>query len=49
MADKNKVNDSFSWTDSEIKLLLECVKDFASECIFEDKDWEGIKSKYEKI
>ncbi len=49
MADKNKVNDSFCWTDSEIELLLECAKVFASECIFEGKDCEGIKSKYEKI
>eukprot|EP00112_Aurelia_sp_Birch-Aquarium-sp1_P018810 Seg4545.3 transcript_id=Seg4545.3/GoldUCD/mRNA.D3Y31 product="hypothetical protein" protein_id=Seg4545.3/GoldUCD/D3Y31 len=41
--------DAFIWTDNEVELLLECVKVFASDCLFEGKDWEGIKSKYDKI
>ena len=32
-----------------MELLLESVKVFASSCLFEGKDWEGVKSKYEKI
>ena len=38
----------FTWTDCEVELLLESVKVFASSCLFEGKDWEGVKSKYEK-
>ncbi len=41
--------DAFIWTDNEIELLLECVNVFASDCGFEGKDLEGIKSKYDKI
>ena len=41
--------DNFNWTDSEIELLLKCVKIFASNCMYEGKDWEGIKSKYDKV
>ena len=41
--------ETFTWTDSEVELLLECVKSFAADCRFEGKDWEGIKSKYDKI
>lgn len=40
-----------SWTprtDSEIELLLESVTQYASECIHQGIDWEGVKSKYEK-
>ena len=37
------------WTCSEVELLLESVKAYASECLFGGKDWEGVKSKYEKI
>eukprot|EP00794_Sanderia_malayensis_P010319 gene10319-11390_t len=49
MDSANANKDIFTWTDSEVELLLECIKSFASNCIFEGKDWEGIKSKYEKI
>ena len=41
--------ESFNYTDSEIEPLLECVKVFASNCSYEGKDWEGIKSKYDRI
>ena len=41
--------DSFGWTDSEIELLLECIKEYSSKCRFDGIDWEGVKSKYEKI
>ena len=40
---------NFTWTDSEIELLLETVKVFASESLYNGIDWEGAKSKYEKI
>ena len=43
-----KSAETFSWTDSEIELLLEAVKVFASNCMFNDTDWESVKSKYEK-
>jgi hypothetical protein len=39
----------FTWTDSEVELLLESVKVFSTNCSFEGKDWESVKSKYEKI
>ena len=41
--------DEFVWTDNEVELLLECVKLFESDSLFEGKDWEGIKSKYDRI
>ena len=37
-----------TWTDSEIELLLEEVKAFASENIYNGIDCEGVKSKYNK-
>jgi len=37
------------WTDDEIQLLLETVRDFKSEQAYESIDWESIKTKYEKI
>lgn len=37
------------WTDSEVELLLEAVKQYASECSFNGVDWEGVRAKYEKI
>ena len=39
----------FVWTDSEVELLLETVKAYAAACMYEGKDWEGVKSKYDKI
>ena len=39
----------FEWTASEVELLLETVKTYAADCMFEGKDWEGVKSKYNKI
>ncbi|CAB4006661.1 Hypothetical predicted protein [Paramuricea clavata] len=44
-----KKAESFLWTDAEIELLLASVKVFASNCLFNGTDWEGVKSKYEKI
>ena len=47
--DKEKAKEvTFSWTDAEIELLLEAVKVFAATCLFEGKDWEGVKAKYDK-
>ena len=43
-----KSAETFSWTDPEIELLLETVKVFASNCMFNGTDWESVKSKYEK-
>ena len=40
---------TFSWTDGEIELLLECIKVYAATCGFEGLDWEGIRAKYDKI
>ena len=36
------------WTDSEVELLLETVKGYASECHYKSVDWESVKAKYEK-
>ena len=33
----------FEWTTSE------AMKTYAADCIFEGEDWEGLKSKYDKI
>ena len=41
--------ETLTWTDSKVELLLECVKSFAADCRFEGKDCERIKSKYDKI
>ena len=44
-----KSAETFSWTDPEIELLLEAVKVFASNCMFNGTDWESVNSKYDKI
>ena len=41
--------ETFTWTDSEVELLLETVKGYASECHYKGVDWESVKAKYEKI
>ena len=38
----------FQWTAAEVELLLETVKTYAADCMFEGKDWERVKSKYDK-
>lgn len=48
--DKEKAKEvTFIWTDAEIELLLEAVKVFSATCLFEGKDWEGVKAKYDKV
>ena len=48
--DKEKAKEvTFIWTDAEIELLLEAVKAFSAACLFEGKDWEGVKGKYDKV
>ena len=42
-------DETLTWTDSKVELLLECVKSFAADCRFEGKDCEEIKLKYDKI
>ena len=49
MSKTKQKEPNFTWTDSEIELLLEAVKVFASESLYNGIDWEGVKSKYEKI
>jgi hypothetical protein len=49
MSNTKQKDPNFTWTDSEIELLLEAVKLFASESLYNGIDWEGVKSKYEKI
>ena len=49
MSKTQQKEPNFTWTDSEIELLLESVKVFASESLYNGIDWEGVKSKYEKI
>ena len=39
----------FTWTNSEIEPILEAVKVFSTNCSFEGKDWESVKSKYDEI
>ena len=41
--------ETFTWTDSEVELLLETVKGYASECHYKGVDWESVEAKYEKI
>ena len=41
--------DSFGWTDAEIELLLDVIKQFQPDRQFEGVDWESVKSKYGKI
>ena len=47
--ERETTEDIFTWTDQEIELLLETVKAYSSQCSYEGKDWESIKSKYDKI
>lgn len=52
MAEEEQTSNNqkvFTWTDSEIELLLEAVKVFSANCSFERKDWESVKSKYDRI
>ena len=49
MGKEKTTEDIFAWTDHEIELLLETVKSYSSQCSYEGKDWESIKSKYDKI
>ena len=44
--DSEKEN-SVIWTDDEIQLLLETVRDIKWEKAYESIDWESIKTKYE--
>ena len=45
---KNGV-ESFKWTDDEIQLLLEVVKDYQSIQAQSNLDWMKIRSRYEQI
>jgi len=45
----NKKEDTFSWSDDEIQLLLMTALDFKSQCEFEGTNWESKRSKYEQI
>ena len=49
MGKEKTTEDIFAWTDHEIELLLETVKAYSWQCSYEGKDWESIKSKYDKI
>ena len=37
------------WTDSDLEILLECVKEFKAQKEYEGVDWESVKEKYEII
>ena len=39
----------FSWTDSEIQLLLETTKDFKAKQEYEGVDWNTIRTRFDKI
>ena len=39
----------FEWATSEVELLLERVKTYAADCMFEGKDLDGVKSKFDTI
>ena len=45
----NKKEDTFSWSDDEIQLLLMTALDFKLQCEFEGTNWESKRSKYEHI
>ena len=49
MGKEKTTEDIFAWTDHEIELLLETVKAYSWQCSYEGKNWESIKSKYDKI
>ena len=46
---KTNENAVVVWTDDEIQLLLETVREFKAEKAYESIDWESIKTKYDKI
>lgn len=48
-SDDKENTTTLVWTDDEIQILLETVRDFKSEKAYESIDWESIKTKYEKI
>ena len=45
----NRMENIFTRTESEIELLSERTTKFAPNRIFQGMDWEGVKTKYERI
>ena len=41
--------DSAAWTDDEAELILNMTLEYKTTKVFEDLDWEGIRSKYAGI
>ena len=47
--DENQTNNLF-WTEGEVQLLPDTVKDFKSKKLYDDGiDWESVKDKYFQI
>ena len=44
-----KDDPTFSWTDKEVELLLDSVKNFKVNMEAEGVDWESLRTKYDKI
>lgn len=44
-----KAKENFSWTDDEIKLLLDSAKDFKAKQEFEGVDWNTVRSRFQDI
>ena len=47
-APNKKVKEN-SWTDDEIKLLLESVKDFKAKQEFDSIDWNSVRTRFQDI
>ena len=49
----DKGNDEQStnliWTDDEVQILLETIRDFKSKKSYEGIDWESVKEKYDLV
>lgn len=41
--------ENFTWTDEELRLLLDVINDYKAEKASSGLDWETVKNKYEHI
>ena len=46
---ENNVDESFKWSDSDVQLLLESIRDFKATQATKNLDWAKSRLRYEKI
>ena len=39
-------NNSFSWSEKDIEIMLEAAIEYKSQCEFKGIDWQSVKTKY---